>query len=34
MRRHLRMSRDDLVAVLRREERARDNGARRARQRV
>ena len=33
MRRHLRMSRDDLVAVLRREERARDNGARPGRQR-
>jgi DNA-binding GntR family transcriptional regulator len=35
MRRHIRMSRDDLVAVLRREERARDAGARRtaARQR-
>jgi DNA-binding GntR family transcriptional regulator len=34
MRRHLRMSRDDLVAVLRREERARDNGTRRGRQRT
>lgn len=34
MRRHLRMSRDDLVAVLRREERARENASRRGRQRV
>jgi len=34
MRRHLRMSRDDLVAVLRREERARRVGARRARARA
>lgn len=33
MRRHLRMSRDDLVRILRREERARDASARRGRQR-
>lgn len=34
MRRHIRMSRDDLVAALRREERTRDASARRARQRA